>query len=246
MEKKEESPENVTTEDQKQDFNSLSIEFYEAMEVYFRSVPFVMSGLPILMHINIERGVREYGKKHGNLLSEDDNYETYELGIEHGEKLRRRVERITAVREGVESLPNLFLIGMVSAFDTFVSQLIRAVLLRKPEILSSSEKNISFADLVNLGSIEAAREQIVEREIDILMRSSHSDQIEWLEKKLDLDLRKNDVWPKFVEICERRNLLTHTAGRVSTQYISVCGKHKYDVGKVSVGEKLVVSSKYYN
>lgn len=227
-------------------FRALSHDFYDAMEIYVRSVPFVMSGLPFLVSVNVESSIRGYVKKNGIIVEENDKFDTYELNIEHGEKLKKKSDRISAIREGIDTLPKLFLIGIVTAYDTFMSSLIRIVMLSKPEILSSSEKNISFSDLVSLGSIEMARERIIDKEIDIIMRSSHSDQIEWLEKKLGIDLRTNDTWPKFAEICERRNLLTHTDGRVSQQYMQVCKKHKSDVNNIKVGDVLTVSFKYYN
>lgn len=228
------------------DFRELSADYYEAMEVYIRSVPFVMSGLPILMHIHIDKNIREYAQNNGNIMSSDSEFETYELDMEHAEKLRRRVGRVSAIKEGIDYLPNLFLIGIITAYDIFISRLIKVVLITRPEILSSSEKNISFSDIVSLGSIEAARDKIIDKEIDILMRGSHSDQIDWMEKKLDLDLRKNELWPKFLEICERRNLLAHTGGIVSQQYVSNCKKHQHDIKDTKIGDLLAVTPKYYN
>lgn len=98
--------------------------------------------------------------------------------------------------------------------------------MTKPELLSSSEKNLSFKDLVGLGSIDAAREFIIEKEIKSVIRLSHSDQIAWLEKKLSIPLTKElKIWPAFIELCERRNIFTHTNGVVSSQYCRVCREH---------------------
>jgi hypothetical protein len=78
------------------------------------------------------------------------------------------------------------------------------------------------------------------------MRSSHAEQIKWIESRFKkLDLRGNEVWPKFIEICERRNLLTHTGGIVSQQYLNVCREHNVDIKGVSIGDKLSISTKYY-
>src|SRR5262249_33941500 len=144
-----------------------------------------------------------------------------------------------AITEGLEQLPQIFLIGMVSAYDAFFAHLVRIIFLTRPELLSSSEKHISFKDLTLLGSVEAARDLMVEKEVDTLMRDSHADQIEWIEKKLSMTLRADlPIWPKFIEICERRNLFTHTDGRVTDQYLKICKQHGFDTESIKVQEKL--------
>ena len=136
--------------------------------------------------------------------------------------------------------------GLISSYDSFLAKLIRTIFLTKPEILSSSERNISFKDLVEIGSVEMARERIIEKEIETIMRNNHVDQINWLENKLGLKLKQNqDLWRSFVELCERRNLVTHSDGVVSSQYVSVCREQGVDVSQVKIGDKLDVSPDYY-
>jgi hypothetical protein len=78
------------------------------------------------------------------------------------------------------------------------------------------------------------------------MRQSHADQIKWLSTKLGIPLTKDPkIWPDFIELCERRNLLTHTGGVVSTQYMTVCKEHGVPLDNVSVGQKLDVTRQYY-
>ena len=167
---------------------------------------------------------------------EDEEFETYEFGLAHVRFLTKEIERITAISLSIGRLPNLFLLGLISAYDAFFSGLIRVVFLTRPELLSSSEKNISFRDLVELGSVDEARERIIEKEIETIMRSSHADQLSWLEKQLKIRLRKDlDIWPDFIEVCERRNLITHTDGIVSSQYITACREHGYEVAEIKIG-----------
>ena len=136
--------------------------------------------------------------------------------------------------------------GMVSAYDSFLSQLIRCMFVAKPEMLSSSERNISFKDLMEIGSVEEARQRMIEKEVESVIRDSHAQQIDWLEKKLGTPLRKDlKIWPEFIEICERRNLLSHTDGAVSSQYLAVCREHGVDVGGLSVGDNVKITAKYY-
>ncbi len=77
------------------------------------------------------------------------------------------------------------------------------------------------------------------------MRKSHEDHVEWIEKRVELSIKdKNNIWGKYVEIFERRNLLTHTSGKVSPQYLAKCKAAGFDVSSVSLGSKLSVSENY--
>ncbi len=56
------------------------------------------------------------------------------------------------------------MISLISQYDAFLGRLIRTLFLIKPESLSMSEKNISFAQLQTFESIEDAKEYILEKE----------------------------------------------------------------------------------
>jgi hypothetical protein len=99
---------------------------------------------------------------------------------------------------------------------------------------------------VEIGTVGAAIERIIEKEVEAVMRRSHVDQIAWLESKSNRPLHENlAVWPDFVELCERRNLLTHTGGVISSQYLAACREHKVELDGKSVGVRLKITPTYY-
>jgi hypothetical protein len=134
---------------------------------------------------------------------------------------------------------------MVSQYDAFLSQLIATMFYIKPELLNGSERKLTFSELVEFGTIENARNYVIEKEVEGVMRENHSKQFDWIESKLGMKLRSNlPTWPKFIEIMERRNLFTHTDGIVSSQYLDVCRRHVVDIKDAKVGDKLSVNQKY--
>jgi len=226
-------------------FQNVFLEFQSTMESFQKSAPFIMLSAPLMRRIGDTERLRGFARKHGVAL-ETGEYELYQIGIEHTSEISRRLQHSTSVAQGIKILPRLFILGLISAYDVFLSNLIRTILLKKPDILPFSEKNFSFKDLLEIGSIEAARERIIEKEVESVIRSSHADQIRWLEKKLEMTLTKDlKIWPDFIEICERRNLITHTGGVISSQYISVCKEHGVDVAARRVGDELTVDQRYY-
>jgi hypothetical protein len=115
------------------------------------------------------------------------------------------------------------------------------------EILNGSDRTITFPELVAFDSIESARNHVVEKEVESILRESHADQFDWLEKKFKLPLRKDlSIWSDFIEVTERRNLFVHSGGQVSGQYLKVCQSHKFDTGKTSKGDVLAVSPDYFS
>ena len=144
-------------------------------------------------------------------------------------------------------LPRSLLVALISQYDAFLGRVLHTIFLRKPEILNGSDKKISFESLSQFSSIEDAREYILEKEVEAILRSSHADQFKWMERTFDLPLTKGlEIWPIFMEVTERRNLFVHTDGIVSSQYISVCKTYKSKVDEeVKEGDSLGVPQKYF-
>ncbi len=159
-------------------------------------------------------------------------------------RLKGRVQKSALARQLV---PNSILVALVSQFDAFLGHLIGHLFEIKPEILNSSANTLTFSQLVEFGSLSNAREYIVEKEIETVLRKSHAEQFEWLENKFGLPLRTNlEAWPAFIELTERRNLFVHTGGMVSRQYMETCAKHKATLGEgVYPGKTLSVTREYF-
>ena len=227
-------------------FQKVGRDFESSINTFQRTVPFMMHTMPFMRRIHDDFNIRKFAAKEGELLDKGE-FELYQVSFDHMASIMRKMEESSAIGSGINNVPGLFLTGLVSAYDMFLSQLIRCIFVTRPELLSSSERNISFKDLTEIGSVEAARERIIEKEVESVIRDSHAQQIDWLERKLnDMPLRKDlAIWPEFIEICERRNLLSHTNGVISSQYLAVCKEHKVDITGLSVGDRVKVTGKYY-
>ncbi|OCK41825.1 hypothetical protein BA195_13620 [Tenacibaculum soleae] len=144
-------------------------------------------------------------------------------------------------------IPESLFVSLISQYDAFLGKLIKIIFELYPEKLNSSEKNLTFSLLNSFENIEKAKEYIIEKEVESILRESHCYHFEWLEKKLNLPLRKKlPIWPTFMEITERRNLFVHTHGVVTSQYLAVCKKHNVNLAKkIKVGSQLSVSPKYF-
>lgn len=167
------------------------------------------------------------------------------IPVEKAEKLKRLVHD---AQSSALSLPlahrGLFLV-LVSKWDAYFGSLLRWVYRVRPEIIDGSARTISFAELKRINSIDDARNRIVEDEVGVVLRESHADQFAYLEKKLSLALTKIDIWPAFIELTQRRNLIAHADGKVSEQYLKVCRDHNVELSNdTTVGSDLEISTQY--
>jgi hypothetical protein len=156
-------------------------------------------------------------------------------------------ETLETSRIAYEYLPNNFIVSFVSQYDAFIGCLIKTMFLVKPELLNGSEKNILFSELVEFENIIEARDFIIEKEIESVIRESHLKQFKWLESKLNMKLREDlPSFVDFLEITERRNLFVHCNGVVSRQYLENCKSLKVpEIENIKVGERLNVKPAYF-
>lgn len=241
-EKKENKQIDISTENL---FLSVFNDLISSFSRFQNSIPFMMSSLPVMRNISDDLEIRGFFKKNGTLL-EEDGFEVYQLDIKHFSELQRRITKAREIDAGIRALPSMFIISLIASYDSFLSQLIRAIFLTQPEILNSSDKQFSFKEILSFGDFQSAKENLIEREIDTIIRDSHYDQIKWLEKCLKIKIDGDQsLLSEFLEICERRNLLTHTDGIVSEQYIQNCRKYVCDIKNIKTKQRISINKRYY-
>jgi hypothetical protein len=163
--------------------------------------------------------------------------------VRDASRLNRKNEQTSIA---IKAISRSYVVSLISQHDSFVGGLLRALFYKRPELLNASERHLTFKDLNGFESISAARDFVVEKEVETLIRKSHSEQFDWLEKAFSIKLRKGlDSWKTFMEVTERRNLFVHCEGRVSSQYLAVCRQHKIDCSSLVLGAELTVPQTYF-
>jgi hypothetical protein len=226
----------------------ISRSFITNLDVYRNFVPVLMAAPTLLGQMASDR-LRKFCKDNGTVsVSEPpvENEEIYELGYLQYRQFNRLAERVYSFSRAGLHLPQVMIIGIISVYDHFLSQLLTLVFDVHEEVILTSEKTIKFSDLTKFANIGEARASIISKEVENIVRESHQEQFVWMERKFDTKLRSGlSCWPLFIELCERRNLFTHTGGVVSAQYIANCKEHKCDIGQTTAGDKLDVDPDYF-
>jgi hypothetical protein len=228
-------------------FKGVMDDFSKNMEMYFQFVPLMLSASGIvsltMMSNRIKKFSARFGKKRDD-LSQGSKI-VYELPMTKLNDFNLETQEYRAWLSASMYIPQVMVIGLISVYDNFLSELLATLFRLKKEIIFGSEKHISFSDLIKYQSIDDAREAIINKEVDSIVRESHHEQFRILEARLGFRLTVGlTIWPQFIELCERRNLFTHTGGVVSQQYLLICGNYSCNVEGVNLGSKLRVQPKY--
>jgi hypothetical protein len=203
-----------------------------------------------LLHVLAKSGnkkLEEFIAEHGKDLTIEEHQRTFNIEINKRSDWINLNRQVKSILSSQQLIPRNLIVALVCTYDSFLGKLIRFILQVKPEILDGSEKVLKFSELMTFADIPSAREYLIEKEVESVLRKSHTDQFKWLESKLGTPFNKNlRSWPNFVELTERRNLFVHCAGVVSSQYLTVCGEHKCTIDpSVKVGSQLHAPPDYF-
>ncbi len=146
-----------------------------------------------------------------------------------------------------EALGRSSLGALVSEYESLISRILTIVSQIRPGAFLSSSDSISLGDLSKYSSIQEAKEALLERKIeDLLHAKSHVQVLEWINEKFGVNLTSDkNLISEFIEICQRRHLLTHAGGIVNQRYLTMCSDAGCKVeGLAKIGERVVIDSKY--
>jgi hypothetical protein len=146
----------------------------------------------------------------------------------------------------VHLYPNLLtemaLIYQVALFDAYVPDMIKAVLLYRPEILKSKDRQLTYEEILNLHAKSRIVEDLVDREVDRFSRQSIREQIKWISRKLQVNYVSNEGQENvMVELNARRNILVHNNGIVNQLYLNAVPN-----STLVVGERIIVDGTYWS
>lgn len=174
--------------------------------------------------------------------------EGYKIKPENYELFNKHYDNTVSGLLAIKNVPRIFFCSLIHIYDAYLGKLLRVAFYVKPELLNASQKQFLFSELASFSSINEAREHMIEKEIETIIRDSHISHFDWMENRFGIPLRKDlSIWPKFIEITERRNLFVHCDGIVSSQYLTVCKNQNVIFQKEIVkNEELHVSPEYFN
>lgn len=218
-------------------------EYIKMVNGQMKIVP-ISNNIMVAKLLSDSKKILEFGIKNGKLFKQDCN-EGIRMSVDHSIVLGRMMRDLNTSVLAYGIIGVNAVIGMVSKYDGFLGALTRQLFEDRPEILNGSDRDVKVTDIMAATNLNELKEVIIEKEIETLLRKSHTEQLKTLESKLSMEIKPQKLLPDFVEIMERRNLFVHSNGIVSRQYLSECKKYEYQVPEgVKVGEYLDADHEY--
>lgn len=227
--------------------------FEESLQKLIFKIKSLHHTLPILEHtLSTEISKQE---KELKLLSPKikNQLRTENIDVHTFEKFIRQRETRNYLLHTNHSIREQFLISFITHLDTFLAETLKDIYTTIPELLSVNDKNsptgknINYSKIMTFKSIDDVKDFIIEQEVEELLRSSITNFFEYLEKRSNLKLI-NIIprWGELIEIDERRNILVHSDGIVSEQYINVCKKNSSLPSNIKKGDHIYIDREYIN
>ena len=135
---------------------------------------------------------------------------------------------------------------IAEAEDHFASCM-RILLRSYPDRLSigpkggpSDQITFSVKGLIGASSKDSLLDNIIDQRVDTVMRMKPSEYLQYLRKILHSTINEESI-KKFSEIAATRDLVIHTNGKITPEYIAKSGK--YARGKL--GQTLAIDKSYF-
>ncbi|PVU46214.1 hypothetical protein CP955_20895, partial [Enterobacter sp. HN503E2II] len=108
---------------------------------------------------------REYDEE-GTLIK-------YKMPFEKQRELYFLMRSVHKSLKTARAIPSSVLVSIGSEYDAYLGVLLKEIYLSKPEIINSLEKNLTFNEIMEFGSIDKIKDFVIEKDIETTLRKSH-------------------------------------------------------------------------
>lgn len=232
-------------EGKEESLESLMERFSDTIMSYYSLIDTTYTIPSVLLYAHVQMEVVKPLADHAVCISDDGNLKIYGLNASQHAQLAKAGLKINRIKNGTEALPSSTLLSLVAAFDSMISDLVAFMLKGRKEKLNISDKSVPISEILAANSIDDLVERFVADQVYELLRGSHDEQVGFLERTFDIDVRTGWLsWSDFIEIFERRNLLAHGETFYTRRYLNICQKHGQAKNLGAEGERIELDKKY--
>jgi hypothetical protein len=139
--------------------------------------------------------------------------------------------RISRERRHSPRVLSSLLTSVIADFEVMVGGLLRYSISRAPKLIESSERTYTWADIATYSDLEEFKAAQIDKMVDSILYGSFQSWLEFLAKRFGISAASLATADGTVEIFQRRNLVVHTGGQVSQQYLDNVSKaHQAKLG----------------
>jgi hypothetical protein len=165
--------------------------------------------------------------------------------LKHGSWEREVAHNVGHYRQLVtKQLPRILretvFVRLLSAFEVFITDLVRAIYLARPDLLQRKEHiEISYSYIVSLRSISELISRLVNRDCRALTSGGFREYEKYFQSKVQIRFPELPGYIQLQEINNRRHLLVHRLGLTDEQYRHA---YNYDKKKAPIDESYLTAA----
>lgn len=149
--------------------------------------------------------------------------------------------------EQARLLSETSLITISNTFESLVSNLI-SLLVIKDKTVKIQDKTLTFRQIEELGGLEEAKDYLIEKTVEDIMRGSQIHWLEYIGKNTSNEFFNELVGEEekqFIDFFLKRNLIIHNNSKINKKYLTACKKEYSEEQKKNlIGRRIVVNEKY--
>lgn len=164
-----------------------------------------------------------------------DSFDKYSKSVQ--ELLSEMLKTAELSYSSTALIRDMSLVYLVAAFENFLRDVLKITFGRKPEILSTSQKSITYEELVRFKQIDDALHHIIEKEASSVVNQDIEGINKYFTDKFKVKMSVYTNWKEFKERFYRRNIIIHNGGVTNRVYRSKTGYEGKD-------KRMYVSEEY--
>lgn len=206
---------------------------HKHLETFLRYIDAIRDTLPMTLlliqpyNIKANDDFTKFLKESAKEIEDDNGKKRILVKADESKKFETLERNASTTTLACKIIPESIFVSLISQYDAFLTSLLRAIYEIKPDVLNGSERNLTFSQLVEMETVENAREYIIDKGVDTVLRKSHSEQFDYLKKLLGIKLREK------LPPCWRKHLARAIKIPASASITPAC-----------LGGRLVLSSVY--
>ena len=126
-----------------------------------------------MLLINTDKMMMKFIDDYGKDKVEEASIVKFNLNGDKRSDFDRLKKEMNSVQSATRLMPRNFIVALISCYDSFFGKILRYIFMVRPQILDSSERTLKYSDLLEFADIPEAREYLVEKEVESVIRKSH-------------------------------------------------------------------------
>jgi hypothetical protein len=142
---------------------------------------------------------------------------------------------------GTPVLFSSLLATLIGEYEVFIGGLLRAALTLHPGALGDSNRSFTWKEITAFGTLQELKEHAIEKAVEKVLRESAEEWPKYIADKFKITLPPISGDAKLLEVFQRRNVIVHNGGKVSSLYVENVPNTD---PAIQIGAKLLVDEKY--